>query len=398
VDEYGGGDQTGVKPRDPLVRFLGGCAVVAAVVAALVLLCAWYIGWSLSRDPSPGRKPETFLTGDETRYWCAALRPDDAGLQALFKQLDTIGEESRAKALHGTFLESMPLPRRHARLDLLAPLTLEGSLFMSGPSTLPQAPAGWAARATLSHDVLRVRATLKVMRWMLSRNPEKADTIDVDGVAITEVHDNHAAFALANLGNRVLAASDASRLRAVFGAPAAPPHPELLALHEEVKLDGEDGWALISGAQLDGPSTPLSIAAAAASFDVDDRDELLFRVAVTDRAAVPEGRPFSGTRDDCVAVASSFLPIVGRDAIEIDGDGAQPFHEGSKVFTGRVRDLSKYLPGLPKRLAEVMVRSAVSARETPSASPTPPSPPSSGGPRIDTPAGPRHEGSPKPPR
>lgn len=398
MGEYDSVDRAGVKTRDPLFRFLGGCAVVVAVVLVLVLLCAWYVGWSLSRDPSPGRKPESFLTGDETHYWCADLKSDDAGLQALFQRMDAIGEETRRKALHGTFLESVPLPRRHARLEDLAPLTLEGSLFMSDPSAKPDAEAGWAARATLSHDVLRLRATLKVMRWMMSRNPNKAQTIDVDGVAVTEVHDDHAAFALANLGNRVLAANDASRLRAVLGAPASPPHAALIALHRGIQLPGEDAWAFLSGARVGGLSNPLSIAAAAASFDIDDRDELLIRVAVTDQAAVPEGNPFRGTRDDCLAVASSFLPMFDRNAFEVDGDGAQPLHEGVKVFTARVRDLSKYLPEFPKRLAELMVRSAVSARETPSATPNPPSPPSSGDRRTDTPGARKHEGIPKLPR
>jgi hypothetical protein len=392
VGEYGNVDRAGVKTRDPLFRFLGGCAVVAAVVLALALLCAWYVGWSLTRDPSPGRKPESFLTGDETHYWCADLKPDDAGLQALFRRVDAIGEETRRQALHGTFLESVPLPRRHARLEELAPLTLEGSLFTDDPA------AGWAARATLSHDVLRLRATLKVMRWMMSRNPNKAQTIDVDGIAVTEVHDDHAAFALANLGNRVLAANDATRLRAVLGAQAAPAHQGLIALHGDIRLPGEDGWAFLSGARVGGLSNPLSIAAAAASFDIDDRDELLIRVAVTDRAAVPEGNPFKGTRDDCLAVASSFLPMFDLAAFEIDRDGAQPLQAGAKVFTARVRDLSKYLPEFPKRLAELMVRSAVTARETPSATPTPPSPPSSGDPRTDTPGARKHEEIPKPPR
>lgn len=390
MGEYGTVGQPAAQGRDPVLRFLGGCAVVATVVVALLLGCAWYVGWQLTRDPAPGRPPETFLTGAESRYWCLDLRPDDAGLKALFLHIDAAGEEARRKALKGTFLEAFPFPRRRAQLDQIAPLTLEGSLFGE--------PHGWAARGTFSHQVLRMRAALKLMRWMMSRKTDQATTSEIDGIAVTEVNDNHVAFALASVGNRVLAANDASRMRAVLGPATEPPHPAIVALHREIALDGEDGWAFIANSGIGSPSNPLSIDAAVASFDVNPDDELAFRVAVSEAAAMPEGLPFKGTRNECGAVVGAFLPMFAAETIEIDGDGAAPPLNGSRVFTGRIRELTKRLPELPKRLGEVLVRSTGNARQTPSASPIPPSPPSSAGPRSDTPAVRRREGSPKPPR
>lgn len=381
MGEHETGGRPVAKTRDPFLGFLGGCAVVAIVILALVLGCGWYVGWRLTRDPAPSRGPEAFLTGAESRYWCLSLTPDDAGLAELFRQLDGASEEAREKALHGTFLESFPLPRRHVDLAEVAPLTLEFSRFAE--------PPGWAVRGTLSHQVLRMRAVLKVMRWAMTRKLGKARTLDVEGMSVTEVRDNGVEFALANAANRVLAASDVSRMRQVLVSSADAPLPAMLALHRAVALAGEDGWAFIARSELEGLLNPLSISAAA-SFDVAPSDELVFRVAVAETAARPEGRTFRGSPEECAAVIAAFLPMFSADAFEIDGDGAQPPVDGSRVFTGRVRGLTKRLPGLPKRLGSVFV--------SPSANPSPPSPPSSGDPRSETPAAPRREGSPTPPR
>ena len=370
------------KPRDPFLAFLGGCAAVAAVIVVLVLGCGWYVGRRLTRDPAPGRRPEAFLTGAETRYWCLSLRPEDAGLQELFRRVDTMGAEAREKALHGTFLQAFPIPRRHADLAELAPFTLEGSIFTE--------PSGWAARGTFSHQVLRMRAALSVMRWVMTRKTNKAMESEIDGVTVTEVHDNGVGFALANVGNRVLAASDTSRMREVLGAAAEAPQPTMSALHRAIALEGEDGWAFIAGSRIGSLPNSFSIAAAAASLDVAPGDELKFRVAVSEAAAQPEGRAFRGSVEECGAVIAAILPMFAAGELEIDAGGAQLPTDGARVFTGSVRGLTQRLTNLPRRMRDVL--------RSPSASPSPPSPPSSGDPRIDIPAVPMREGSPKPPR
>ena len=394
--------------KDPVLRFLGGCAIVAAVFAAIVVCVAVGVGWNLTRDPAPGRAPESFLVGDETRYFRVDLRGDDAGLKKLFERLDAVGEESRRRVLHGTFLENIPLPRRRARLEDIAPLTLEGSLFMSDPADGLQVPTGWAARGTFSHDVLRMRAGLKVMRWVFGRDAAKSTTIDIDGVAVTEVHDNNTTFALASVGNRVLAANDGSRMRAVLRSPAEPKLAGVSALHEGVKLEGEDAWAFLTNMRVGGLSHPVLITAASASFDLSDRDEIAFRIAVMESSTVDEGSAFRGTKDECLAVVSSLLPVFPADVIELDAEGAHRGAAGTLVFSGRVADLSKYLPDLPKRLAEFVLKSTAkrmeerrpprSSTKTPSAIPSPPSPPQPAGPRTGIPEAPTHGGSPKPPR
>jgi hypothetical protein len=256
--------------------------------------------------------------------------------------------------------------------------------------------------------VLRMRAALRGMRWLLSRDAAKSTTTDVDGVAVTEMRDKGASFAIANVGNRVLAANDASRMRALLQVASEPKLEALHALHADVKLDGEDAWAFLSHVRLGGLSDPLVISSAAASFDVTEHDELAFRVAVTDGGTTDEDRAFRGTHDDCVAVVSSLLPIFSSDAIELDADGAKAGAAGSMTFSGRISGLSKYLPGLPNRITEFAVKSSAKRLEMeaqpppatgpPAASPTPPSPPRLDGPRTGTPGGPTREGTPKPPR
>lgn len=398
---FGTDERPAGPARDPVLRFLGGCAIVAAVFAAIVLCIAVGVGWDLTRDPAPGRATESFLVGDETRYFRLDLRSDDAGLKRFFERLDAVNEDTRRRVLHGTFLENIPFPRRRARLDDLAPLTLEGSLFMSDPANGPQVPLGWAARGTFSHQVLRMRAALKGMRWLLSRDAAKSATIDVDGIAVTEVHDKNAAFALASVGNRVLASSDRSRMRAVLLSSAAPKLAGVLALHDDVKLEGEDAWGFVSNLRVGGLSDSLVIAGAAASFDLNDRDELAFRVGVMDGGTTAEGASFRGTHDNCVAVIASFLPVFAADAFELDAEGAHRVAPGSLVFSGRISGLSKYLHDVPNRIAELAVRTTArpsSATGTPFATPTPPSPMPPAGPRNGTPAGPPHEENPKPPR
>ncbi len=390
--------------KDPLVRFLGGCALVVGGLAALVVVGAALVSWRLTRDEAPGHPPETFVVGDEARYWCLDLSPNDAGLKALLDRWAEIDDDARRALVRGSFLENIPLPTRRARLADLAPLTVEFSLFMSDPAKGLQVREGWAARGTFSRGMLRMRAGLKLMRWIMTRDAQATDTFDVDGITVTRTRDQDVEFAIATVGNRVIVANDENRMRAILrpsGEGTRDDRPDLQSLHDLVKQDGEDAWAFLSHVRLAGLSGPVPLHLAAASFDVNDRDELVFRMAVADSAAPEEASAFRGTAADCAAVASSFLPGVPADAITIDGSGAHPLDDGSLGFTGRI-------PGLSHRLAQLVGRATgmkgwgwVHRRpepETPSATPTPPSPATSSDPRSGTRAAPTREGNPTPRR
>jgi len=370
--------------KDPLVRFFWGCALVAAVLVALLIGIALAVSWQLTRDQAPGRPIESFLLGDETRYWRVDLKSDDAGLAALFSRINEINDDRRRALLEGTFLEHIPLPSRRARLSELAPLTVELALVMSEPASGPPTPVAWTARGTLSRGLLKMRAVLKVISWVARPRAEDGGPIDVDGIAVTRIGPG---VALATVGNRVLAASDADRMRLVLlSAKAATPlqDPRLATLHESVRTPGEDAWAFTTGPNL-----------GAASFDVTEADELVFGVAVA------AGGAFDGSHDACLAVASAFLPHIPVDAVEIDAGGARTTPAGDRTFTGRITGLSKRLAALAE------LRSSPRFKErgrfpgetgSPSAIPTPPSPPPPADPRSGTPAATPRGGSPKPPR
>ena len=212
---------------------------------------------------------------------------------------------------------------------------------------------------------------------------------------MTEIHDNRAGFAVATVGNRVIVASDAARMRTVLRtatAPPAPTLPELTALHDAVKLEGEDAWAFYSNRSPGGLGPSPTGSFALASFDVTERDELVFRVVVSDVAAAEGGDGFAGTSSECSAVVSRFLPGLPVSAITIDAGAAHAGEGGSKEFSGRIT-------GLSTRLAELLGRVTELRRSgRPFASPSPPSLPPSGDPRSETPAGPTHEGTPTPRR
>jgi hypothetical protein len=260
--------------RDPLVRFLLGCLAVAAVLGAIVLGTAFIVGWSLTRDEAPGRGVETFLLGDESRYWRLDLKADDAGMAALFERFGQINDDARRKALKGTVLEALPLPHRRAALDQLAPFTLEFALAssMRGQASVPS----WSARGTVSRGMFKLRAGLKMMRWLAGRNPEKSTTIPIDGIEVTEIHDNGFRFAFATAGNRVLASSDGERLGSMLKTPGhADARTDLIERHAAVRLDGEDAWGFLADSQIGELGRPIAIGGAVASFDVNDRDELV---------------------------------------------------------------------------------------------------------------------------
>jgi len=347
--------------RDPVVRLLIGCAIVLAVVVVLAVCVVVAVGWQLTRDETPGRPVESFVTGDESRYWRVDLRAEDAGLQALFARLDEINVSARRDVLRGTPLEGFPLPHRRARLDELAPFSVELSLF-SG-----DAAPGWAARMTYPRGVLRVRAAMKFVRWVMGRNTAKSETTEVDGIAVTAVHDNAVSFAFAGVGDRVIAGNDTARVGRVLhpAAGAATPRAEqIAALHERIKLDGEDAWGFLA----DGGG-------AVGSFDVNDRDELVFKVAMESGGTVEEDVRLRGTRETALGIVTSFLPGLPAEAIELDGDGAAAIAPGVSGFSGRVPHLSERLESAVKSLLPRVRVERTREPETPSASPTPTSPP-----------------------
>lgn len=380
-------EHSGARRQDPVWRFVIGCALVLAGLAALVVVGALLIGWRLARDQAPGRPLETFLVGDEGRYWCIELKPQDAGLAALFARFDEISDRTRRNVLRGTFLESIPLPQRGTRLDEFAPFTLEFSTASFDLAAGGPVSTGWAARGTFSHGLFRMRAAFRVMRFVLSRNATKGVTQEIDGITVTEIHDNSLRFAFATAGNRVLVASDAARLKAVFQVAQAPPTaavPKVVALHDAIKLPGEDAWAFYSNRGQDG--------GAVVSFDVNERDELAFRVVVSSGSAIEGGDDFAGTPPDCSLVVSRFLPGVPVGAITIDGEGARAGDGGSQEFSGRVVQWSTRFAELVSRVTD-MRRSG-----TPFASPIPPSLPRPVDPRSGTAAGTTHEEIPTPRR
>ena len=392
-----------VPPKDPVFRLLGGCVVVVAIIGAILLGVSLLIGWRLARDEAPGRAPEAFFLGNESRYWRIELKPNDAGLLALFARIDEINEATRRDLVRGTFLEVFPWPRRRARLDELAPFTGEFALAMSDPADGLQAPEGWAARGTFSHGLFRLRAAAKLIRFFATRDSGKAELLDVDGIAVTHIHGASAEFAFANVGNRVLVTSDATRMRRALQSAAEPPPKirELLALHESVAIDGEDAWAFIASMRLGDFAKPFVTRGAAASFDVNDRDELAFRMIVTDAERVSEGRAFSGDRDDSLTIVSAFLPGFPREAIALDGDGARRNEDGAWEISGRITGLSTRLAALLSGAKAFRLRHREGSTpwsEPPSAIPPPPIPPPPSDPRSGTPAEPPHAETPRPPR
>jgi hypothetical protein len=366
------------RPKDPLLRFLGGCAIVAAVLLTLCVSLVFLAGWQLTRDPAPGRPSEVFLLGDETRYWRFDLRADDDGMRALFARFAQINDERRKALLSGTILENLPLPSRKAQLEELAPLTFEIAFVLPGPPGAASLPSAWTARGTFSRGMFKMRALVKLMGWIAKPKPGEVGPLDVDGIPVTRIGNG---FALATVGNRVIVASDAPRMGEVLRSArgtAHPPDAALSALHEAIKLDGEDVWAFVSDVG----------GGAAASFDVNANDELAFRIRVA------AGAPFDGSADARLAIARAFLPRIPADVIELgESDG--------KTFSGKIE-------GLSRRFASVLTqRTRAGSKEplpppggpeTPSATPTPPSPPRPSGRRSDTPAAPTHGESPRPPR
>jgi hypothetical protein len=395
MSEVSGAGGAAASGRDPVVRFLLGCGAVVAIVIALLVVVALVVGWQLTRDESPGRGTEALLIGDESRYWRVDLTPDDPGLVALFHRFEEINESARAEALRGTILESLPLPRRQAALGEIAPFTIELGVTPSD---------AWSARGTFGHGVLKLRLGLHMMRFLFKRDSTRAESVDVDGVTVTEIHDAKNRFAFGTVGNRLLVTSDLSRMRSILAGHAEAAdraRDEVTALHDGIRLDGEDAWAFVRDLEVGEPAAPASIHAAAASFDVDDRDELRFRIAVAPATAAPERRPFGGSAGDRLALASAFLPGVPEDAITLDDDAPPAAGGGMRTFSGRIERLSSRFGELLSPTGGVRLRDRIRRSlepQSPSASPSPPSPRSSSDPRSGIPAGPPRGGTPTPRR
>ena len=362
----------GPREKDPLARFLLGCALVVGGLAAVVVGGCGFFAWRLVREETPGRPVESILTGDETRYWCLDLSPDDPGIQALFTHLDRINAETRDQALENTPLRGLPIPTRHADVHQVLPLKLE--LAVANP--------GWAGRATVSRGGFRLRAGLKLMRWMLARDPQKAEVVDVDGVQVTFVHDNGKSAALATVGNRVLVADGVDRLRQLLAVPRERHAPRLAGiseLHDAIRLDGEDGWAFAADTSVSGPRRPLPLLGAVASLDLVPDDAIRFRVEVP----AHDGAGLSTlSSEEAVAIVTSFLPGVPAEAVVLDP--ADPVLDGGRAWRieGRVNELSRHLSRLVSESLSAIPRS-------PSLPPTPDR-------RSDTPAEPPRGGTPSP--
>jgi len=351
----------GAPRKDPLVRILAGCAIVFGGLIALVLVVGGIVGWRLTRDETPGRPEEAFLVGDEARYWCFDLEPDDVGLTALERSLEEAADEARREAMRGNPFASFLGGGRRGQLRQMLPMRLELALHREG---------GWSGRATFGRATLRIRAALKIIRWMITRDRNATTTI-VDGIRVTSVSDaSGLKLAFASVGNRLLAASDVEDLTGALrlpGSGGAAVDPGIAALHESIRREGEDGWAF-------GPGPSV------ASFDVDAHDDLTVHVVIAPGVEGP----------DPLAELRGFLPHVPEDALVVDPGSPHVDASGATWIEGRITGLADRLGKGLKRVSE--------KRERPSATPPPPSPPPSSDPRTGTPEGSRHGESPSPGR
>jgi len=361
--------ETVPRTKDPFLRVLGGCALVVGGLVLLVVIAGLIVGWRLAQDVAPGRPVEAFLIGDETRYWCLELKPDDAGLTAFVANVQRASEEMRDETLKNSPLRFLPYRRTENKIDELLPLKFE----------LAQSGGGWAARATFSKKVWKVRAAVKLIRFMMGRDPEAP--VGPDGIPFASFHDQRSGtrFALTMVGNRLLAASAPERLGKALAtdrADGAAIDPAVPPLHASIRLDGEDGWAFAPG-----PSV--------ASFDVADGDALRFRIVATS----PDGMDAAQAR----ALAHRWIPIVPEGEIELDPAGPSRRDDGLWLVEGRVGELSRRVR---RGLSHVSEKDETTPPPSgsPSATPPPPSPPPSSDPRSDTPAAPKRGGTPSPPR
>ena len=352
------------RTKDPLLRVLGGCALVLGGLVLLVVIAGLVVGWNLTRDVAPGRPVEAFLAGDETRYWCLDLKPDDPGIAAFLANAQRASDEMREETIKNSPLRFLPFRPRGNRIEEILPLKLE----------LAQSADGWTARGTFTKQIFRIRAAVALVRFFMGRDPEAP--VGPDGIPFASFHDKRSEtrFAMTMVGNRLLAASGPARLAKALAtdrADGAAIDPAVPPLHASIRLDGEDGWAFAAG-----PSV--------ASFDVAEDDALLFRIVVPGSDALDA--------DGARALAHRWIPLVREDEIDLDPKAPSRREDGMWLVEGRVVRLSERV-----RHGLLQVRDRDASR-SPSASPPPPSPPPPSDPRSGTPAAPKREGTPSPPR
>lgn len=374
-----------VKEKDPLTRFLLGCAAVVAGLLILVIGGCGFVAWRLMRDETPGRPLEGFLLGDEERYWCADLKPDDPGIAAFDARLDQINDASRDQVLGKVGLKGLTIPANRAQLQKILPLRFE----------FGETQSGWSSRVALSRGDLKMRAAIKLMRFFVSRDKEGGEIVDVDGVKVTSLksHRGGKAAALATVGNRLLLASDTDRMRRLLTSKESDAPPRLAGiaeLHGSIRLAGEDAWAFAADTKVDGPTRALPLLGAVASLDLAPGDLIRFRIAVPagDGAGLATLAP-----DEALAIAASFFPRIPKDGLKLDA--------GSPTKVGeRVWQIDGALPEVSKRIQPAFMiptgEDWKDATPLPSANPTAPSPPPTSYPRSGTPGGSPSGGTPTP--
>jgi hypothetical protein len=325
------------KPRDPFLKFLGGCAIVVGGLAAIVIFVGSIATWRLLRDPAPGRPVESLRSGDEITYVCVDLKPDDKGIQALLDRFSAWNDANRRKALEKTFLKSFPLPAQRIRLADLAPLRAEFAAWPAEGSKV----SDWAARGTFSTGVFRMRLMYRIFRWSFEH--EGATTTEsVGGVPVTVTHVRQGTWAFTTLGNRFLVAADGTRLRRIL-EPGGPPSPgdDLDAAHASLALPHEDAWAAVRGITLGSPPDEIRVGRALASYDVDGGDGLSFRISAVEDVG-PDGAAggFGATSRAVTELSSVFLPGVPVDEVDFTVDPRPPLPGAPLVFSGRIPHLS----------------------------------------------------------
>lgn len=358
--------------RDPVLRVIVGCAAVVGVLVVLAIVAIGLVGWNITRDRAPGRPVETLLVGDETRYWRFELKPDDPGLKALVDRMASSQEQARDQTLRDSPLRYVVPHGRRADLSQIAPLDLELAL----------APTGWTLRGTFTKGILRVRAAVTLMRWMIGRHQAPEAPAEIEGVPVATIFDPKRGkeIAMTTVGNRLLVSGASARLAKVLASDRAPGSggvPEEIArLHDGVHLEGEIGWAFAEGHEV-------------ASFALRDNDELDFRIVVPADAAT------SLDADRGLGVARAFLPYLPAEAFALDDGAPARRQDGARVVSGRITELSKRIEGTFLRFSASRTEPP-SVPETPSAIPPPPSPPPSSDPRSGTRGEPKRGGSPSP--
>jgi hypothetical protein len=386
VSGYGPDGAPVKKESDPALKFLGGCALVVGALVAIVILVGGLAAWRLVRDETPGRPEETFSLPDDTAYGSFELRPDDPGLQALLQHLKEGAERLRRESGPQSPFAGLRMPRRNSDLAQIFPMRVE----------LADGAAGWAVRVTMSKQVLRLRAALKVMRWFMTRDGRQADSAEVDGVAMTTLRPHGEAIAaFAMVGDRLLVAEKSDRLHANLsshreaeGARGRPPD-ETDAYHDAVRRSGELGWGFRLGIEAIADGRHRSVGRETASY-VLDADGVLDIAALFDLC------------DTCsleILDAAAARTIVAAVAPGVD-PAAIVLAEGSPRRTGdRQWRIEATIPDVATKLEEAFAKAmAPPSREPPSATPPPPSPGRTSGPRNGTRAAPPRGGTPTPPR